>query len=532
MSLLKKPKIVFLIVVLILALLVLMFNGLRYGLEFSGGTQFVLTLDEEVTDLDKLQRITNTISQRLDWSGLKDVKVSSWGERFVTAQVAVSDPEDVARIEEILQKQGRFENIFESEILFTGDDIISVSKDPSKGYGISSAGEDGYRWTLPFVLSTSAARKFAESAYHKCIPTPSGDYDCPKTYFFIDRPKNAIALIPTKIYQEEEFLPMDPLFSGGSQIRADELLQNAGFEFIIVDDVDGNVKNKILELKESKGISQIVVPSGFDTQQLQDLNLDLVVVAKQDPYPWLWSATGLKSVVSLTESITNQNASSVTSSDFKVFYDLMITGAGRNRDEAQEKLDFIYILLGSGSLPVGVESISKETVSPTLGSSFLRSIFIMGILAILAIMIFIYWRYKSWETALPMVIIVCSEVFLVLGFASLIKWELDLAALAGLIAAVGTGIDDQIVVNDELVKEKDEKQEHSLLTRVKRAFFIVFAAAATLLATMLPILLFGTSKLVGFALTTLIGVLIGVFITRPAYAEIAKYLLARDTNKK
>jgi preprotein translocase subunit SecD len=68
----------------------------------------------------------------------------------------------------------------------------------------------------------------------------------------------------------------------------------------------------------------------------------------------------------------------------------MITGAGRNRDEAQEKLDFIYILLGSGSLPVGVESISKETVSPTLGSIFLRSIFIMGILAILAIMIFIY----------------------------------------------------------------------------------------------------------------------------------------------
>jgi preprotein translocase subunit SecD len=54
----------------------------------------------------------------------------------------------------------------------------------------------------------------------------------------------------------------------------------------------------------------------------------------------------------------------------------------------------------------------------------------------------------------------CSEVFLVLGFASLIKWELDLAALAGLIAAVGTGIDDQIVVNDELVKEKDVKNKN------------------------------------------------------------------------
>ena len=65
--------------------------------------------------------------------------------------------------------------------------------------------------------------------------------------------------------------------------------------------------------------------------------------------------------------------------------------------------------------------------------------------------------------------------------------------------------------------------------RVKRAFFIIFAAAATSLATMLPIIFFGfgLGKLVGFAITTISGVIIGVFITRPAFGEIAKYLLSR-----
>jgi preprotein translocase subunit SecD len=32
-------------------------------------------------------------------------------------------------------------------------------------------------------------------------------------------------------------------------------------------------------------------------------------------------------------------------------------------------------------------------------------------------------------------------------------------------------------------------------------------------------------KLVGFAITTIVGVLVGVFFTRPAYGELAKYLL-------
>ena len=98
--------------------------------------------------------------------------------------------------------------------------------------------------------------------------------------------------------------------------------------------------------------------------------------------------------------------------------------------------------------------------------------------------------------------------------------------MAGILAAVGTGVDDQIVITDEL-KRGESSRAASLIGRVRSAFFIIFAAAATTIAAMFPIMAIGSGlgKLVGFSITTIAGVLIGVFITRPAFGEIAKKIM-------
>jgi len=518
MELRNKPRLIILLIVLALGVIVLFTSGLKYGLDFNGGTTFTLTLDKPVTDPDKMARVTTTIAQRLDWSGLKDVKVSSWEDSFVNAQVAVSDPEEIAKIEEVLQKQGRFENIFNAEVLFTGDDIVSVLRDPQKGYGITSNGEEEYRWSLPFVLNASAARNFANKTFHQCVPDVSGSYDCPETYFFIDRPYDSIILMSEKQYTQNEFLPADPLSpQGGKQIKIDQLLTNVNITYFIADTVDANLLSKIQDLIANENKTSVIVSEDYDVasiKSLRDFNIKVQVLETQDPYPWIWTATGLKSIIWLTEGITNQNAVSQESSNFEIFYNLVVTGSGRDQTEAQQKLDQTYVLLGAGSLPVGIESISKETLSPTLGTKFLENILLIGALAILTVGIVIYIRYRVWQVVLPIMLTCVAEVILILAFAALIKWNLDLAALAGIIAAVGTGVDSQIVVTDELSRDREEKQEQSsLIARVKRAFFIIFASAATAAASLVPLILFGygLGKLVGFAITTLAGVLIGVF---------------------
>jgi len=55
----------------------------------------------------------------------------------------------------------------------------------------------------------------------------------------------------------------------------------------------------------------------------------------------------------------------------------------------------------------------------------------------------------------------------------LINWNLDLAAIAGILAAVGTGVDDQIVITDEALK--GARVARNWKSRMKNAFFIIFA---------------------------------------------------------
>ena len=142
-------------------------------------------------------------------------------------------------------------------------------------------------------------------------------------------------------------------------------------------------------------------------------------------------------------------------------------------------------------------------------------------------------RYRSWKISVPMSIALLSELMLLLGLAAWWKWNLDLASLTGLIAAIGTGVGDQIVITDELSKGVQAVESANLGNRVKRAFFIVMASASTSIAALLPILLlgFGLGKLVGFAITTIAGVLVGVLITRPAFSEMARVIFSKKASQ-
>jgi preprotein translocase subunit SecD len=105
-----------------------------------------------------------------------------------------------------------------------------------------------------------------------------------------------------------------------------------------------------------------------------------------------------------------------------------------------------------------------------------------------------------------------------LGMAT---WTIDLPAIGGIIAAIGTGVDHQIIIADEtLSKRKGEKRDYTMKDRIKRAFFIIFGAAATTIAAMLPLMSIGIGFVRGFAITTIVGVLVGILVTRPAYARI------------
>jgi preprotein translocase subunit SecD len=147
----------------------------------------------------------------------------------------------------------------------------------------------------------------------------------------------------------------------------------------------------------------------------------------------------------------------------------------------------------------------------------------MGLLAILGVSLFIYFRYREIKVSIPMILTMISEVILLLGMAALIGWNLDLAAIAGILIAVGTGVDDQIVITDEVMKGKTKYINWK--QKIKNAFFIIMGSYLTTIVAMVPLVFAGAGVIKGFAITTMLGVTFGVFITRPAFAAAVEILM-------
>ena len=207
---------------------------------------------------------------------------------------------------------------------------------------------------------------------------------------------------------------------------------------------------------------------------------------------------------------------------------IQISGSGNGATEQQattntlNEMKKLQTIIITGSLPVKLEVVKIDTVSPSLGKEFLDNIILVGILAILVVIVIVFIRYRKIKIVVPMALTLISEIILILGFASLVGWNLDLAAIAGIIIAVGTGVDHLIIITDETLRGEvisDWKR------RLKNAMFIVVGAYLTTLAGMTPLLWAGAGLLKGFALTTIAGISFGVLVARPAYAAAIEKLL-------
>jgi preprotein translocase subunit SecD len=200
------------------------------------------------------------------------------------------------------------------------------------------------------------------------------------------------------------------------------------------------------------------------------------------------------------------------------------TGSGKAGTTQATNLE---IHLRAGALPVDVNIAGSGGVSAPLGERYKMMALLAGIFALITVGLVIYFRYREPSIVLPMVLINASEIVILLGIISLIKFQLDLPTIAGLIAVVGTGIDQLVVITDEILHEGKVPSPNLYLKRLSRALGIIVVAAATVVIAMLPLALMDLSTLKGFAIITILGVLVGVLITRPAYGKIIMQILSK-----
>jgi preprotein translocase subunit SecD len=206
---------------------------------------------------------------------------------------------------------------------------------------------------------------------------------------------------------------------------------------------------------------------------------------------------------------------------------ISISGSGQGLtreeafDDAMSSMKQLQTVLITGKLPFKLEIEKLDTISPLLGKRFIETILFAGAAAILAVGLIILIRYKNFKLSIAVLLTSLCEVLIILGVSALFNRNLDLPAIAGIIAAIGTGVDSQIIILDESQLSKNL----SLKQRIRNALFIIVGTYVTTLFALLPLIWAGAGLLKGFAITTIIGISAGVLITRPAFSEIVKRIL-------
>ncbi|WP_128223877.1 preprotein translocase subunit SecD [Halobacteriaceae bacterium SHR40] len=205
----------------------------------------------------------------------------------------------------------------------------------------------------------------------------------------------------------------------------------------------------------------------------------------------------------------------------------------RLNTNSYEEAQRLSINLEAGSLPTRLEIESSEFLSPSYAQAFKPLALVTGLLAWLAVSAVVYFWYRDVRVAIPMLVTATSEVFLLLGFAAAVGLALDLSHIAGLIAVIGTGLDDLIIMADEILQRKEEvKTGRVFQSRFRKAFWVIGIAAATTIIAMSPLAVLSLGDLQGFAIITIVGVIIGVAVTRPAYGDVLRKLMLDDVKRK
>jgi preprotein translocase subunit SecD len=494
-------------------------NVLHLGVEFIGGTQIPVQLEHSV-DASTMSTLITTLQGRLSTFGLKQVSVEGVGNSEVYVTIPTVSGAEINSTISLIQSQGVFEGIVNGNEALNGSALLSGSL----GAAQPEVAGDNVSWQVSFYITQQAAVNFAKAVF--------GQANKP-LYMFLDRPTNAIVLVNSSLLSSgassfsgnatAKLQVMQQAASFGSQTIPIEVyspsLANANSVVSFFSATAGRYRSVIIANNTPNSLVQSIAGMNYTIDYVSQQSMTPVFISAFEGTTQVmsiesWPAIGLLSSPILSSGVTNGTIGQ--SYEINGYSPQGLSLPAKENYAINQSKQIVSILSG-GSLPVHVIVGIPTTIPPTLGQHFELMSVLALVVAILAVSATIALRYRKGFLIGPIIFTTFAELFIIMSIIGLIG-TIDLAAVAGMIAVIGTGVDAQIIITDEVLSGTSE---HGLKLKLGNAFYIIWVDAMLLVVAMLP-LLFSSSliTIIGFAESTILGVLFGAFVTRPAYGAI------------
>ena len=170
--------------------------------------------------------------------------------------------------------------------------------------------------------------------------------------------------------------------------------------------------------------------------------------------------------------------------------------------------------------------VSSEMIGPSVGKKLSRDAVIAIIISIIAIILYITWRFE-FRFGLAAAIGLAHDVLALLGVIFIFQKEITLLVITAVLTVAGYSLTDKVVVFDRIrenLKTETEKSKHIDLkglvnVSINEVLTRTVVTSLTVILVVLSLFFLGGIVLHGFAFTLLFGVLIGtyssIFIASP-----------------
>lgn len=170
----------------------------------------------------------------------------------------------------------------------------------------------------------------------------------------------------------------------------------------------------------------------------------------------------------------------------------------------------------------------SDEVGPAVSETLRNVAFLAFSLSMLGILVYIVIRFKKFEFGVSAVITTIHDILVILGIVVLTHREFDLLQVTALLTLAGYSLNDTVVTFDRirenmkfLVKDRSFIQLVNL--SVNETLSRTINTSGTVFLTLLPLCIMGGDTLKDFALTLLLGVVVGtyssIFVASPILVE-------------
>lgn len=175
--------------------------------------------------------------------------------------------------------------------------------------------------------------------------------------------------------------------------------------------------------------------------------------------------------------------------------------------EMQSTFDELY-----GSEP------AISTVSPVIGQELAKNAVIALAIASVGIILYASIRFE-WRMALPSVLALIHDAFIMVAVFSIFRLEVDITFIAAVLTIVGYSINDTIVtfdrVRENLRKFKVIHREEEIDTIINRSLKQTLTRSVNTVLTVIIVVvflvLFGSTAILNFSIALLVGLISGIY---------------------